>query len=280
MGYHAILHVGDFGYDMPNVNGRVGDAFMNLIQPLAANLPYMTCNGNHENSANFSQYKHRFSMPGDDKKMYYSFNMGPVHFISLSTEFYFYTEYGTDLIINQYKWLENDLKEATKAENREKRPWVIVFSHRPMYCSNLHDWECTGVNPLRVGLPEIGGYGIEKILNEFGVDLGIWAHEHSYERTYPVYNGTVFKDDPEPYTNPKAMPHIVTGSAGCTERHDPFQDEVPDYSAFRTVDYGYTRMYVHNRTHMYMEQVSDDQKGAVIDSVWLIREEHEAYKLE
>lgn len=40
--YDAILHVGDFAYDMHTDNARVGDAFMNQIQPIAAYLPYMT----------------------------------------------------------------------------------------------------------------------------------------------------------------------------------------------------------------------------------------------
>ncbi len=48
--YDAVLHVGDFGYDMVDDQGKVGDAFMNQIQDIAAYLPYMTCVGNHENA--------------------------------------------------------------------------------------------------------------------------------------------------------------------------------------------------------------------------------------
>jgi len=36
------------------------------------------------------------------------------------------------------------------------------------------------------------------------------------------------------------------------------------WTAFRTLDYGYTRMKVHNKTHLLLEQVSIDkvrQKG-------------------
>lgn len=48
----------------------------------------------------------------------------------------------------------------------------------------------------------------------------IWAHEHSYERLWPIYNNTVLNGSiEEPYTNPKGPVHIVTGSAGCKERH-------------------------------------------------------------
>lgn len=46
--YDAIIHVGDFAYDMNNEDARVGDQFMNQIEPVAAYVPYMVCPGNHE----------------------------------------------------------------------------------------------------------------------------------------------------------------------------------------------------------------------------------------
>ncbi|EEC20453.1 purple acid phosphatase, putative, partial [Ixodes scapularis] len=133
----AVLHVGDFAYDMDSDNARVGDEFMRQIEPVAAYVPYMTCVGNHENSYNFSNYVNRFSMvdkSGNINNHFFSFDLGPAHIISFSTEFYFFVEYGYAQIANQYHWLEEDLKEATKPENRAKRPWIITMGHRPMYC--------------------------------------------------------------------------------------------------------------------------------------------------
>lgn len=46
--YDAIIHVGDFAYDMNSDNALVGDQFMNQIQSIAAYTPYMVCAGNHE----------------------------------------------------------------------------------------------------------------------------------------------------------------------------------------------------------------------------------------
>ena len=46
--YDAIIHVGDFAYDMTSENALVGDQFMNQIQSVAAYTPYMVCPGNHE----------------------------------------------------------------------------------------------------------------------------------------------------------------------------------------------------------------------------------------
>lgn len=46
--YDAIIHVGDFAYDMDTENARVGDEFMRQIETVAAYVPYMVCPGNHE----------------------------------------------------------------------------------------------------------------------------------------------------------------------------------------------------------------------------------------
>jgi hypothetical protein len=57
-------------------------------------------------------------------------------------------------------------------------------------------------------------YALEDVLMKFGVDLTIWAHEHSYERLWPIYNLKVYNGSyEEPYRNPKALVHVTTGSA-------------------------------------------------------------------
>ena len=40
----------------------------------------------------------------------FSWNIGPVHIISFSTELYYYLKYGIEPLIQQYKWLEKDLE--------------------------------------------------------------------------------------------------------------------------------------------------------------------------
>lgn len=39
-----------------------------------------------------------------------SWNLGPAHIISFSTEVYFYLEFGLELLFKQYEWLEKDLE--------------------------------------------------------------------------------------------------------------------------------------------------------------------------
>lgn len=78
---------------------------------------------------------------GLQNNFFYSFNIGPAHVISFSTEFYFFVEYGWSQIGNQFRWLEKDLKEA--AANRDKQPWIITMGHRPMYCSDDFRDDCS-----------------------------------------------------------------------------------------------------------------------------------------
>ncbi|XP_070392526.1 acid phosphatase type 7 isoform X4 [Dermacentor albipictus] len=217
---HAALHVGDFAYNMDSDNARVGDEFMRQIEPVAAYVPYMTCVGNHENAY---------------------FDIGPAHIISLSTEFYFFVEYGFLQIKNQYEWLEQDLK-------------------------------------VRKGIPLVHLYGLEDLFYKYGVDLEFWAHEHSYERLWPVYNRQVYNGSAEkPYTNPRAPVHIITGSAGCQEKLDPFVRNPADWSAARFSDYGYTVMTLHNGTHLSLQQFSVENGLQLLDEITIVKENHGAY---
>jgi len=100
--------------------------------------------------------------------------------------------------------------------------------------------------------------------------------KHSYERLLPTFNRTVVPspDTSKPYTDPRAPVHITTGSAGCREKHDGFSPNHPDWSAFRSTDYGYTRLQVDNATHIRLQQVSAEKDGKVIDDIWLVQHNH------
>ncbi|PAV75955.1 hypothetical protein WR25_13193 [Diploscapter pachys] len=81
----------------------------------------MVIAGNHENDGkNFSNFQERFWMPhnGFNDNHFYSFDLGPVHWVGLSSEFYGYDrEYGKESIWTQYNWLNADLKVRRRRSN-------------------------------------------------------------------------------------------------------------------------------------------------------------------
>ncbi|EJD75412.1 nucleotide pyrophosphatase/phosphodiesterase [Loa loa] len=268
----AVLHIGDMAYNLDTDEGRFGDQFGRQIEPVAAYVPYMMIVGNHEQAYNFSHYVNRYTMPNSEHNFFIA------HFIAISTEFYYFTEYGSVQIANQWKWLTKDLKRASA--NRDKYPWIITMGHRPMYCSNYNSDDCTKYESrIRLGVPGTHRYGLEKLFFTYGVDLEIWAHEHSYERMWPLYNRTVYNGTEEPYIDPPAPVHIISGSAGCQEYTDPFVPQPPPWSAFRSSNYGFGRLHVFNTTHLYFEQVSAS-KDETEDRFWLIKYKHGPYTSE
>lgn len=273
--YSAILHVGDFGYNLYDMvtdglykGQNVGDIFMQQITEMASHIPYMVSPGNHEIEADtFNQYRYRFSMPNTDwpipmNKMWYSFDIGPVHFLSYSSEVFF-VENGR-YIESQKQWILADLGAAN--QKRHERPWVIAFGHRPMYCSNNDDDDCTHQeSKVRLGL--------EDIFFKYGVDLILQAHEHSYERLWPMYKGVVLARN---YTNPKAPVQVVTGAAGSKHGVDYMSPVNESWSAFRMDNKSfnsYGRLKVYNTTHLFWEQVAVFG-GEVLDSIWITQESH------
>lgn len=103
-----------------------------------------------------------------------------------------------------------------------------------MYCSNKNTQDCTHFETLvRIGLPFTHFFALEPLFYKYGVDVEIWGHQHGYERFWPLYDYKVKNGSyEEPYKNPKAPVHLVTGSAGCKEGTYPFVKRLPPWSAF------------------------------------------------
>lgn len=101
--------------------------------------------------------------------MMYSINYKSLHLVSFSTEIYF--EGSEQEIQTGINWLEADLKEANK--HRDKRPWIIVMTHHPMYCS-ANNTDCTTkAATIRNGPGQNNQTwgGIEDILLKYNVDI-------------------------------------------------------------------------------------------------------------
>jgi hypothetical protein len=41
----------------------------------------------------------------------------------------------------QWTFIKHDLEAASTPQARQLRPWIVVWSHRPLYCSDLMTWE-------------------------------------------------------------------------------------------------------------------------------------------
>ena len=284
-----LLHVGDFAYDFENQDGVLGDIFMENIQPVSAYIPYMVSVGNHEDSTqSLAHYLERFnhmpsttgqvSSPGNPtglarNTLYFSWNDGLVHYVSISTEIQGLTM-GSEMARKQFEWLKQDLIKANK--KRDKQPWILVNGHRSMYCSC--DGDCDSeASQQRDGPWHNGTYGFEELFFEQGVDFFINGHEHDYERMWPTYKNNTDQSN----FNPKATIYVVTGSAGCKELHEPFQKWQPARSAYRSNTFGYSKLITYNHTHARWQEIVTDptffpmkEYGEIIDDVMVVQHNH------
>jgi len=230
-----LLHVGDVAY-CRGVQS-CWDQFFQDVQPIASHMPYMVCFGNHDVYPEPFGYTNRFFMPGpysssfQDGDYFYSFDLGPVHFVGFSTELWFLPVNATVNLTQQMDWLHNDLKVANTPANRKIRPWIVAFGHRPIYCSVENYPDCQNGVALELQRQ------MEPLFIQNGVDIAVFGHIHSMERSYPVtYDATVCGD----YSNPCGTVHIVNGAAGQPFLGPPWPK--PDWSAFRNHTHGYARM--------------------------------------
>ena len=282
-----FLHVGDFGYDLASEDGKRGDQFFKNIEQVAAENVYMVSHGNHEDSAaNLAHYIESFrgqpsnAVPPTFKSengvttnsLFFSWDYGRVHYISFSTELWFGVGGSGTNASSFMTWLKKDLAAANK--NRDVSPWIILEGHRSMYCTC--DGDCDGdAKILRDAL--------EQTLFDYGVDLFVNGHEHNYERTYPVFKSKSDRSN----VNPKATLYVVSGAAGSQEMHEPFTKPQPEWSAFRSNSFSYSRVLVHNYTHLHWQQVQTDPTlfpmsdyGRVIDDWWMVTDTHGPFKAE
>ncbi|WKY10658.1 hypothetical protein Q1695_002766 [Nippostrongylus brasiliensis] len=271
--FDFIVHVGDIAYDLHSENGAVGDKYMNQLEPLIATVPYMAVAGNHEDDGkNFTDYQERFWMPDNiyHDHQFYSFDIGPIHWLGVSSEYYgYYYLYGMDPVTNMYEWLKDDLKAANA--NRATTPWIITFQHRPFYCSNTNSVECQSFENKLIRTGWLDMPGLEPLFLQYGVDMGFWGHEHSYERMYPIADRQ-FWNSTDAYNNPPAPVYVITGSAGCHSPYAQFSDNPWPFSAARINDFGYSILTVANSTHLHMEQISIEKNDSVVDEVWVVKD--------
>jgi hypothetical protein len=117
-------------------NGDNPEEWSNFIDASEAGfalVPSILTMGNHdEDDANgdVALYNQLFELPRNSEtgtEDYYSIDAGPVHFVSLNTQF---TRPDTELD-PMVAWLESDLSATAQ-------PWIVVFFHKAIYSRGNH----------------------------------------------------------------------------------------------------------------------------------------------
>ena len=140
--------------------------------------------GNHDSEdtvAGTWPYYEAFSLPtggeaggeisGTEK--YYAFDHGNIHFIVLnSLEIITTPGFATAML----GWLEVDLQNATE-------DWIVAYWHHPPYSKGGHDSDDPSDSSGRLlWMRE----NVLPVLEDYGVDLVLSGHSHSYERSYLI----------------------------------------------------------------------------------------------
>lgn len=152
--------------------------------------PLMVSPGNHEGdgwySAGYECIGKMFNIDvisNTEMGFFYSFDYGPLHFVSVLTNDIYYN-YDGMYTEEQLNWLHQDLQ---KAQANPEIKWIIVVSHMGIEIptskvgvSNSNDMSAVMYEQL---MP---------ILDQYGVALFLYGHNHYLDSTYPmVWNSKV-----------------------------------------------------------------------------------------
>lgn len=210
-----MLFLGDNAYNDGTDAEYQFALFQNMYEQKLKNTIAWSCLGNHDgHSANSNlqtgPYYDIFSFPTDGEcggvasgtEAYYSFDYGNIHFVVLDS-------YETDRSVTgpMHVWCEDDL-ESTAAD------WIIAVWHHPAYTKGSHDSDTeTELKQMRENfLP---------LFEEYGVDLVLSGHSHSYERSF-LLNG---------HYGLSSTFNINTHTVGVNGDGSGQLDEVPYYKA-------------------------------------------------
>jgi predicted phosphodiesterase len=199
-----VLGLGDYSYD--NDTG----CWLKMVSPFITKMKIVI--GEHDfDTQNYSRlqtYVNRFNMSSP----YYSFNKGNVHFLALSSIIPFNNESLQFKLLRdetaQREFVSNDLYYASQNKSIN---WIIVYMYRPMYTS-----------PSQHGPQEMLRDIYQPLFDYYGVDLVLQAHNHNYQRSYPLRFNHTNSSDPvitdrntSVYIDPRGTIFTVVGTGGA-----------------------------------------------------------------
>lgn len=233
-----ILALGDFSYE------NTPDCWLKLVDPIDEKMKIIL--GNHETRivdaqgyrVDSTQLLYRYLNHFNLTNPYYSFDKGGVHFLVLSTE----TEYGKGSA--QFRFAVDDL---SKTANNPEVQWIIVAYHRQITYNSHTSAEDDGSSKFRDTY--------HPLFERYGVDLVLMAHQHNYERTYPLGYNTVSPASPiitdrnvSHYNSPDGQVFAIIGTGGAHLFH--FVGEAPNSTAVRYEGFGLAEIKVTENPRM------------------------------
>ncbi len=246
-----VLPLGDLSYQ------STADCWFDVMSPLKSKI--MITLGFHEvndGKSKMNQYINSFDLD----KHYNSFDYRHVHFVNMASESKF--EEGSA----QYKFINEDLKKASENKDID---WIVVTTYGPFYTSpSTHKAEKV--------LRDI----YHPIFEKYKVDLVLQAHNHNYQRTYPIsYNSAgdssepiVTKQNTTGYNNiTDGTVFALVGTGG--ESFYPLASQAP-YVASQFGKFGFLDIDISNgNPHTKLTGTFYDNKGdAILDQFTIEKE--------
>ena len=199
-----VLALGDFSYQKDT------GCWFNIMSPLLNKTRIVI--GEHDydidNSSRLYDYVNKFNLSDP----YYSFNYGNVHFLAMSSVIPFRNQSLQYKLLRdesqQRQFVSNDLYYASQNKSIN---WIVVYLYRPIYTSPTY-------HESREFLRD----SYHPLFDMYGVDLVLQAHNHNYQRSYPIrYNATnsstpiVLDNHLDTYVNPNGTIFMTVGTAGA-----------------------------------------------------------------
>jgi hypothetical protein len=252
-----VLPLGDLSYD------KTAKCWLDLITPFSDKLKVTF--GFHDvndGGSKLQQYEKTFGLD----KLYGSFDYRHVHFVTMASESKF------DKGSAQYKFIDKDLKKASENKDVE---WIIVTTYGPFYTS-------PSTHKAEKGLRDI----YHPLFEKYNVDLVLQAHNHNYQRTYPIsYNSAGDSSEPT-VTNQLTTGYnshtggtvfAIVGTGG--ESFYPLESQAP-YVASQFGKFGFLNIDISNgNPHTKLTGTFYDNKGGDVKDQFTIEKEIKSKKV-
>lgn len=158
-----------------------GNHDYNSVSPITSSQPPLQHTGPYYDMVDVYKQGEAGGVPSGHE-LFYSYNYGNVHFISLNSELGSLYNASHDWIgVNLFSefdgspmmtWLEQDLQANTQL-------WTVVYFHQPPYTDGSHDSEAFWEVYMKAMREHF-----TPVLEQYGVDLVLCGHSHVYERSY------------------------------------------------------------------------------------------------